>query len=333
MAKRTRPSLWTSHALRRAVDALTRSTPRAGPPAPRHATRPVSVKRQKTSGTGEWIAGLAAGPAGMRGYRLFKPHGLAFGERVPLVVMLHGCGQDAATFASSTRMNRIAARERFLVLYPEQDRRANVQGCWNWYATRSGQAHGEAATLMAAIGQICLLYPVDANRVAVAGMSAGASMGALLATRYPSRFKAIVMHSGVPPGAADSSMSALGAMRGSRLPAAPMPATAWPPLLVIHGDADRVVSAVNGHAAARLWAEAAGARSGTSRRIRRGRRHEMLVTDFKTRGRTVATLCEIEKMGHAWSGGDAREPHGDAGGPDASRMVWAFAERQFRAAG
>ena len=39
------------------------------------------------------------------------------GERVPKIVMLHGCGQDAKEFAASTRMNQVAARERFIVLY------------------------------------------------------------------------------------------------------------------------------------------------------------------------------------------------------------------------
>ena len=129
--------------------------------------------------------------------------------------MLHGCGQDAQSFALSTRMNRLAARERFLVLYPEQDRRAHPQGCWNWYGTRTKTAYGEAAILMAAVQQVSQLYPVDPARVAIAGMSAGASMAALMVTRYPDRFKAVAMHSGVPPGAAESTVSALAAMRDS----------------------------------------------------------------------------------------------------------------------
>lgn len=84
------------------------------------------------------------------------------------MVMLHGCGQDASSFAASTRMNRIALRERFLVLYPEQDRLANAQGCWNRYDTGSGRAYGEAALILRAIDQVCLLHPVDKARVAVA---------------------------------------------------------------------------------------------------------------------------------------------------------------------
>jgi poly(3-hydroxybutyrate) depolymerase len=79
-------------------------------------------------------------------------------------------------------MNRVAVRERFLVLYPEQDRTANAQGCWNWYGTRTGRADREAASIDAAITQICLTQPMDAERIVVARLSAGASMATLLAT-------------------------------------------------------------------------------------------------------------------------------------------------------
>ena len=156
------------------------------------------------------------------------------------MVMLHGCGQDAKSFALATRMNRIAARERFLVLYPEQDRLANAQGCWNWFDTRSGRAYGEAELIMRAIDQVCLLYRVDRARIAVAGLSAGASMAALLVTRHPGRFRAVMMHSGIPPGTADSTLSAVSAMHGHRAarPLVATPATmaaSWPPLMVIHG--------------------------------------------------------------------------------------------------
>ena len=119
---------------------------------------------------------------------------------------------------------------------------------------------------MKAIDQVCLMYPVDRTRVAVAGLSAGASMAALLVTRHPERFRAVVMHSGIPPGTAHSTLSALGAMHGHRatkpLVATPVTmAASWPPLMVIHGGLDRVVAASNGQAAVQAWAEAAGATS------------------------------------------------------------------------
>ena len=214
--------------------------------------------------------------------------------------------------------------------------RENAQACWNWFDTASGRAFGEAALIMKAIDQVCLLYPVDCTRVAIAGLSAGASMAALLVTQHPERFQAIVMHSGIPPGTAHSTLSALGAMHGRRatLPLGATPAAmaaGWPPLLVIHGAADTVVSPSNGQAAVQVWATAAGASRVARRSVQRGQRYPASVTDFKAGGRTVATLVEVDRLAHAWSGGAARQAYSDGRGPDASRMVWTFAARQFRA--
>lgn len=333
MAKRLQTFPWAK-AIERSFATMARHTLHANRRAMAQAIKPAVEKHKPPPGAGDWIAGVAVGTSGARRYRLYKPSGVKFNERLPLMVMLHGCGQDAKSFATSTRMNRIAERERFLVLYPEQDRLSNAQGCWNWFDTKSGLAYGEAALIMKAIDQVCMFYPVARDRIAVAGLSAGASMAALLVTRHPERFKAVVMHSGIPPGTAHSPMSALGAMNGHRAPV-PLAATplamaeSWPPLMVIHGSEDRVVVCSNGHAAVQVWAEAAGARQLQPREVRRGRRYAMTVTDFKRRTSTIATLVEIGQLGHAWSGGAARQAYSDAQGPDASRMAWAFAARQF----
>jgi len=343
MARRSQASAW-ARSFERSFNAFTRKSLRAGSravgqamnQAVSQALKPAIDKRKPPPGAGDWLVGVAMGTSGARRYRLYRPPDVGFGERLPLVVMLHGCGQDAKSFATCTRMNRIAQRERFLVLYPEQDRLANAQGCWNWFDTRSGRAYGEAALIMKAIDQVCMLYPVDRERIAMAGLSAGASMAALLVTRHPERFKAVVMHSGIAPGTAHSTMTALGAMHGHR-PTLPLLATpvsmaaSWPPLMVIHGGGDPVVSSHNGHAAVQAWANAAGARAGPPRSVQRGKRYPMRVTDFSRAGSTVATLVEIDRLGHAWSGGATSQPFSDGQGPDASRMVWAFAARQFRA--
>ena len=111
-------------------------------------------------------------------------------------------------------MNRLAARHRFVVLYPEQERVANAQGCWNWFERRNGRAEAEAATLLAAVDKVARRLPVDLARVAVAGLSAGASMAVLMAALFPHRFCAVAMHSGVAPGTAESAATALAAMHG-----------------------------------------------------------------------------------------------------------------------
>ena len=109
--------------------------------------------------------------SGAKRYRLYKPPGVRRGERLPLLVMLHGCLQDAQELADVSQMNRIAARERFFVLYPEQNSLSHAQRCWNWYETRSGRAQSEADAINATVDQVCLKHAIDPGRLALAGMS------------------------------------------------------------------------------------------------------------------------------------------------------------------
>lgn len=353
MARRIRIPSWP-RSLQRTFGALTRKAVRSGTRAVlnasaktvkhavKRATKAAAAKRKPPAGPGTWIAGVALGGNGARRYRLYRPpdtsvaaaSGALLAPRPGLLVMLHGCGQDAMAFARSTRMHRLAAREGFWVLYPEQERMANAQGCWNWFDTRSGRAQAEAASIVSAIDQVVALYRLDAGRVAVAGISAGASLAALLGTRYPARFSAVAMHSGIAPGAATSSATAIGAMQGRRTapPFEGASAGALPPLLVIQGNADGVVAPANGRAAALWWATAMQAHALAPRTVQRGQRYPATLSEFKCGARVVVSLAEVAGLGHAWSGGAAAEPYSDARGPDAARMIWAFVERQWRRA-
>ena len=163
MKKRTRMPAW-ARAFERSLSSMTRMSTKSGARALGTALKPEVARHTPPPGAGAWIAGVALGASGARRFRLYRPPDVKFGERLPLMVMLHGCGQDGKRFATSTRMNAIANRERFLVLYPEQDRVANAQGCWNWFDTRSGRAWGEAELIMRAIDQKTALSPVWRDR-------------------------------------------------------------------------------------------------------------------------------------------------------------------------
>jgi poly(hydroxyalkanoate) depolymerase family esterase len=307
-----------ARAARAGVKAAVKTHKLATSPPPR-AARPLT----------RWIDGMAASAGGVRRYRLFKPPGTRRTSGLPLFVLLHGCRQDAAAIARSTRIHALAAREGFIVLCPEQDHFANPQGCWNWFEMRSGRAAVEAASIIAAIGQACSLHGADPRRVVVAGLSAGASMAALLGARYAGQIRAIAMHSGVAPGTAQSAAGALRGMQGhGRLRALPEGGE-LPALLVIQGDADHVVAARNGRAAAQWWADATQAQPGPTRRLQRGQRRAAQVTEFRVGTRLVATLCEVDGLGHAWSGGAPGQAYSDPTGPDATRLIWAFAMRAF----
>jgi poly(3-hydroxybutyrate) depolymerase len=90
-----------------------------------------------------------------------------------------------------------------------------------------------------------------------------------------------------------------------------------------------VVAPGNGAEAALRWGKRVDAKPGKPRKVQRGARYAANVTDYRKSGRLIATFCEIERLGHAWSGGAAGHPYSDSKGPDASRMIWSFIARQF----
>lgn len=345
MVKRKKLTVWSGIVSRnvRAVSKLALKIGQAvSKPAKSRVIKPAKVARPLAKSvparaTGTWVDGGAMVPGGARRYHLFVPAGQRSVPGPPLMVMLHGCGQDAMGFARSTRMNAIAQREGFLVLYPAQDRLSNAQGCWNWFDTRTGRAQTEAEIIVAAVDQVIARYGVDRSRVAICGLSAGASLAALVAARHPKRFAAVAMHSGVRPGAAKSSATALAAMHGRSRTSAWSVELPLPPLLVIQGAVDPIVFRSNARTAAHSWAhahdqyETAEVRESAQRRVQRGSRKPMRIIDFKRRTALLASLIEVEGLGHAWSGGAASQPYSDAQGPDASRIIWAFADRQFKA--
>lgn len=332
MRMKTARSIWT-RALKRQIAAVTRNSfvARAKVLKPKgKVLKHQTAKKRVVGQSDSWRAGTAASADGIRRYQLFIPSVAFPAPGRPLIVMLHGCAQDGRGMALSTRMNRLAGTANFMVLYPEQDRLSNVHACWNWFDTRAGRAQREMASIVSTIDQVCATHAVDTSRIVLVGMSAGASMAALMALENPARYLAVAMHSGVGPGLAHSTGSALAAMRG-RIPKEATPLadekSALPPLMVIHGMRDGTVSPSNGLHAAQCWATTTNAKETASRAVQRGSRYAATWRDWKKGNRVMATLVEVAGLGHAWSGGARSQAFSDPDGPDASRMVWAFAQR------
>ena len=82
--------------------------------------------------------------------RYYVPEGLT--GPAPLVVVLHGCTQDAAVYDHGSGWSALADKYGFLLLYPEQRRANNPMLCFNWFAsTDSRRGMGEAASIEAMI--------------------------------------------------------------------------------------------------------------------------------------------------------------------------------------
>lgn len=150
-----------------------------------------------------------------RAYKLFIPTAAEVegAAPAPLVVMLHGCTQDPDSFAADTRMNEVAEDEGFFVVYPNQPASANDRKCWNWFLpAHQARGGGEPADIVGIVRDVEAAFPIDGDRVYVAGLSAGAAMSAVLGATYPDAFAAIGIASGLPYRIATDLPGAINAM-------------------------------------------------------------------------------------------------------------------------
>ncbi|MBY4896819.1 PHB depolymerase family esterase [Cupriavidus sp. AU9028] len=285
---------------------------------------------------GRWIEGSwGSSPLTLRHYRLYLPQEPSRAAPAPLLVLLHGCAQDAGSFAVCTRAAAFARQRGCMVLLPEQSSRANPNRCWNWFRGEAIAA-AEASLLMAIVDHVGALYPVRGSEIYLLGLSAGGAMAQTMALRYPDRFAAVGSHSGAVPHVASNATEAARVMRGAigQPSAAQMQALQLrlagrtpPPLLLLHGDADRVVAFDNAAASVNLWlmlSARSALRASAPRTIQRGTRRAITVLDWRHDGRPYVRLVRIDGMGHAWSGGPASQAYADPAGPDALRLAFAF---------
>ena len=297
---------------------------------------PVVARGQmNTRVNGEFTDGRFESRFGGRRYKLFIPSPPSPAAARALVVMLHGCKQDADDIARGTRLNDRAggALGGALVLYPEQSAADNPQKCWNWF-DQSHQARdaGEPALLAGLIADVAARYHADQRRVFLGGISAGGAMAVNLAVAYPERFAGVAVHSGIPYGAARNVMEALPVMRNGPAAAAAIPPTRVP-LLILHGDADAVVSARNAAALASQWraavqqslAKELGSREETGRAAD-GRAFQRVLYATGSEP-AVVEWWTVRQLGHAWSGGAVDGTFTDPGGVDATAVMLDFFAR------
>ncbi len=264
----------------------------------------------------------------------------------PLVVMLHGCEQSAADFAAGSRMNQLAERKGFAVLYPQQSSTADAHRCWHWYKRATQQGEGDIGVIAAMVAQVQQKHGLDASRTYVAGLSAGAALAAIVALRHPELIAAVGMHSAPVFGTTHSPFSAYRAMQhgsGSsydavaRLFASAQPEFPGMPAILIHGDNDTVVRRINGDQLAEQFeiinapaltqgasSEGPVVRRHPERRGGRKPRHAYQTSTWYVGRKPQLVKCDVDALGHAWSGGDASVEFSEPQGPDATLMMWTF---------
>ena len=173
--------------------------------------------RSGSLGEGVLLDRMYQNDSGARRYKIYVPPDSK--QDAPVIVMLHGGTQPVLDYAAGTGMNQLADLHHFLVVYPEQDARANPMRYWNWFRPQDQHAGNGEPSLIAGITQeVIREYNADPDRVFIAGFSAGAAMATVMAATYPQLYAAAGVHSGLPYGAAYDVPSAFALMRGGSLP-------------------------------------------------------------------------------------------------------------------
>ncbi len=291
---------------------------------------------------------------GDRDYRLYIPEGYQVGTPLPLLVVLHGCGQDPTSMAVDTHFNEYADQFKFLALYPRQPQSANGTRCWNWFLPEHQQrGAGEPALIAGMTAQVQSRYAVDSMRIFVTGLSAGGAMSIIMGATYPDVYAAIGVSSGIEYGCATDTASGVIAMSsggcanpvesGNKAYAAMGQYERVMPVIVFHGSADAVVVVKNAHNILTQWAQTDDLASDgadnnniddvpegtTPGQVPGGHTYTRYTYNDSHDGRTVLEKYIVDAMPHAWSGGTLDlEGGGDRNvdplGPDASLIMWEF---------
>jgi polyhydroxybutyrate depolymerase len=223
----------------------------------------------------------------VRHVRVFVPEPVPTTPR-PLVVFLHAAGATPAGAVAETGLDRLARTDGAIVAFPPAyDRR------WAAQVTPGlSDSDVDEAYLSGLLDQLVERYPVDPDRVFVAGFSMGAVMAGRLACRLADRIAAVAIVSGTP-------------WVGACAPSRPVS------VLIVHGTGDSTFRIGPAEALARAWRDRDGCASAASPRAI-GDDATLVSADTCDEG-TVVDFVTIANGPHAWFSS-----------PDASELAWQF---------
>jgi poly(hydroxyalkanoate) depolymerase family esterase len=212
------------------------------------------------------VTDFGANPGGLRMFT-YLPGNLP--RRPALVVVLHGCGQDAVGYDHGAGWSTLAKHYGFALLMPQQQEINNANMCFNWFNPEDvTRDQGEVASVRRMIDKMAYDHQIHRRRIYVTGLSAGGAMTMAMLASYPEVFAAGAVIAGLPFGIAGNVREALSGMMAS--PARPANELGdlvrgasdhrgpWPRLSVWHGSADRTVHPGNADEIVKQWLDLHG---------------------------------------------------------------------------
>jgi len=184
-----------------------------------------------------------------------------------LVVLLHGCAQQAEILAQQSGFLGLAKQHNFALLLPQQGLTNNIKHCFNWYSADDyTKNQGETLSIKNMI--TTLKQKLASENVFIIGLSAGGAMTSSLLVNYPEIFTAGAVVAGIPFPCADGLITGISCMKNGPSQTADEfvtliqkinpKQTTWPKLSVWTGANDKIVNPLNSSMLADQWAQLSG---------------------------------------------------------------------------
>jgi poly(3-hydroxybutyrate) depolymerase len=117
---------------------------------------------------------------------------------------MHGCEQNARTFADQSGWFHLADKVGLALALPEQVQTNNSKNCFNWFQRGdNSRDQGEALSIKQMVDKVKSDHNIDPKRVFVTGLSAGGAMTSVMLATYPEIFAGGGIVAGLPYGCAN----------------------------------------------------------------------------------------------------------------------------------
>ena len=255
------------------------------------------------------------------------------GQRLPVVMILHGCDQNHWDVRHVAKFDQIADKRGIIVVYPfvTSYDAPRMRNCWAfWSGSHNRAGNGEVEDLWQILNDVRKRYNADPNRLHVAGLSSGGAMAVALLVNRCDRIASGAEIAGVPFGETAAALgqsqfkpvervvATMNEAMGTRKRAVP--------LLVVHAKNDRVINVAAAYNLRDSWSRCFSINTSKS-----------VWADFGSHGGTpfehsrfanaqngalIETLF-LEHSQHGWYGGRDGS-YGFADAPDISAKIWEF---------
>jgi len=210
------------------------------------------------------LSSFGENPGKLNAY-VYTPKNVMDSISKPLVVILHGCTQNAKQMHEQTGWKELADSNQFHLLYPEQRMINNPNLCFNWFNDSDiERGKGEVESIHQMILNVSESLNIDSSKIFVYGLSAGAAMSLAVMTSYPEIINAGAVLAGGPYKSCENPLKAITLMknpdqltaeeRGKKVKEQnPNFIGKYPKLILLHGGKDKVVAFENSLEIVKQW--------------------------------------------------------------------------------